>query len=91
MPKRDWLKYEAAKQQMFVRDGRRCRHCRSRNNLTPHHMVLRSGCGKDVVENLLCLCVHCHNAIHEGFLAIEWGALGGNGTVQFTRKKGYKV
>jgi len=91
VPKRDWAAYDAVKRQMFIRDGWRCRHCHSRSNLTPHHIVLRSRCGEDVLENLLCLCVRCHNAIHDGFLTIEWGALGGNGPVQFTRKKGYKI
>ena len=54
-------------------------------------MVLRSKGGKDIVENLLCLCIRCHNANHDGFLTIEWGALGGNGPVQFTREEGYKI
>jgi 5-methylcytosine-specific restriction endonuclease McrA len=91
VPKRNWTEYAAAKKQMFVRDGYKCRHCRSRENLTPHHMVMRSQVGKDVLENLLCLCIKCHNAIHDGFLTIKWGAESGNGPVQFTRQKGYKV
>jgi len=91
VPKRDWAVYEAAKRQMFVRDGYKCRHCHRRENLTPHHMVLRSKGGKDIVENLLCLCIRCHNAIHDGFLTITWGLLRGNGPVQFTREEGYKI
>ena len=91
MPKRNWSEYNAAKNEMFLRDGYKCRHCRSRENLTPHHMVLRSRGGKDILENLLCLCIRCHNAIHDGFLTITWGLLRGNGPVQFTREEGYKI
>ena len=69
----------------FIRDSWRCRHCRNRNGLHPHHLIYKSQCGPDALQNLLCLCAHCHRQHHDGFLTIEWGELGGNGPVKFTR------
>jgi hypothetical protein len=54
-------------------------------------MIYKSAGGSNDTSNLLTLCWRCHRQHHDGFLSIEWGELGGNGPVQFTRKKGYKI
>jgi hypothetical protein len=53
-------------------------------------MVYRSKGGPDTEENLLTLCVVCHNAHHDGFLSITWGEQGANGDVKFMRQRGWK-
>lgn len=87
--KRDWTAYDSAKQSMYVRDEYRCRHCRSAN-MTPHHLVWRSAGGHDTLDNLLTLCMRCHDAVHDGLLEVQWGPLGGDGPVTFIRKAGYR-
>jgi len=62
---------EGLADKVYKRDHLKCRHCESRNNLTPHHVVYRSQGGKDVMSNLLTLCFGCHSAHHAGKLNIE--------------------
>lgn len=75
----------------FERDGWKCRQCLSTSGLHPHHLVYKSHGGPDTLANLLTLDWRCHRMHHDGFLDIEWGELGGNGPVTFTRKKGYRI
>jgi 5-methylcytosine-specific restriction endonuclease McrA len=63
--------YVGNKQRMYVRDEWKCRKCGRRDNLTPHHVVYQSQGGEDVLDNLLCLCVKCHDDIHAGRLVLE--------------------
>ncbi|PWT76401.1 MAG: hypothetical protein C5B59_06660 [Bacteroidetes bacterium] len=58
------------KKACFERDDWRCRSCRSRNDLHPHHLKYRSQGGKHVLNNLLTLCWKCHQAEHDGHLII---------------------
>lgn len=59
-------RYRALMLSVYERDGWRCRQCGSRRNLTPHHISRRSQGGADVLENLVCLCLQCHELRHVG-------------------------
>jgi 5-methylcytosine-specific restriction endonuclease McrA len=63
--------YERNKQLMYRRDGWKCRHCGSRSMLTPHHLIFQGHGGTDDLENLLCLCMKCHDDVHDRRLLIE--------------------
>ena len=78
--------YKANKELMYKRDGHRCRSCNSSENLTPHHVIFRSQLGPDDLENLICLCINCHNAVHDRFLLIK----SVDGAVKFTRLKNWR-
>jgi 5-methylcytosine-specific restriction endonuclease McrA len=71
---------------VFDRDDWHCIHCNSTFGLDPHHIKFVSQGGKDCLENLICLCRICHNAVHDGFLKIELI----DGEVRFTRMRGWK-
>lgn len=43
---------------------RECALCGETRNLHIHHVLFRSHGGDDVLENLCCLCLTCHDAIH---------------------------
>lgn len=70
--------YEELRNQIFERDNWTCRNpnCRSHKNLTVHHKVKRSKLRLDVPENLITLCVECHDLVEAGKLVIETGGLG---------------
>lgn len=59
----DRVKYKALVVSVFERDGWRCVLCRSRRQLTPHHILPRSRGGPDTKQNLVTLCVLCHGAM----------------------------
>jgi 5-methylcytosine-specific restriction endonuclease McrA len=75
--------YDKNKQAMYRRDNWRCRHCNSSHNLTPHHIVFQSQGGTDDLDNLVTLCIVCHNAVHDGNLSVKTMDL-------FIRKNGWK-
>ena len=56
--------YEALRQQVLRRDGRRCQSCGAMSNLEVHHIELRSQSGCDSEENLITLCHSCHVCVH---------------------------
>ena len=61
--------------------------------MTPHHVIPQSRGDKsaDELNNLLTLCLQCHNAVHVGFLDIEvLAVLATDVLVRFVRKKGWK-
>lgn len=50
-----------------LRDDYRCRGCDESVLRRPrhhHHIVFRSQCGEDTLENLVLLCADCHDAVH---------------------------
>lgn len=76
---------------VYTRDDWRCRHCRNRNGLHPHHVVYQGHGGGDVLNNLLTLCWKCHRDIHEARLRLEVVELKPNDlVVKFWRLKGWK-
>ena len=69
--------YEEFKRQIFERDNWTCRNlnCRSRRNLTVHHMIKRSKQRLDTFRNCITLCVKCHDLVETGKLSIKTGGL----------------
>jgi len=70
--------YEEFKQQIFERDNWTCRNlnCRSRRNLTVHHLIKRSKLRLDIPSNAVTVCAFCHDLIEAGKLNIKTGGLG---------------
>ena len=62
--------YAELTQYVFDRDGWRCRNCNFRRNLSAHHIQFRSQGGEDTDENLVTLCMSCHDGVHLGGLVI---------------------
>jgi 5-methylcytosine-specific restriction endonuclease McrA len=58
--------YEAVRKRVLERDGWRCQSCGSLRDLQVHHMKPRSQLGRDALENLITLCVSCHQHQHTG-------------------------
>jgi 5-methylcytosine-specific restriction endonuclease McrA len=56
--------YEALWQRVLRRDGWRCQSCGAMSNLEVHHKQFRSHSGHDSEENLITLCVSCHEEVH---------------------------
>ncbi len=50
--------------QVLKRDGWRCQGCGRTENLQVHHIEPRSRLGDDTAENLIALCVLCHQKTH---------------------------
>jgi 5-methylcytosine-specific restriction endonuclease McrA len=59
-------KYRQLVIEVYTRDGWKCCLCKSRRQLSPHHILPRSQGGPDVLENLVTLCVLCHRAMDGG-------------------------
>jgi hypothetical protein len=49
----------------LMRDNFKCHKCGSDKHLNAHHIVPRVKNGKDTITNLITLCRHCHEALHE--------------------------
>ena len=62
---RDKAAYERQRRAVLERDGWRCQHCGSRDNLHLHHQLFLSHGGPDSAENLIVLCAECHQALHD--------------------------
>ena len=58
------VSYENLRQRILRRDGWRCQSCGAMSNLEVHHKQFRSHSGADVEENLITLCVDCHEEVH---------------------------
>jgi 5-methylcytosine-specific restriction endonuclease McrA len=62
----DSKSYSELHRQVLERDGWRCQVCGSMQNLQVHHLKFRSQSGGDVEQNLITLCVACHEQVHGG-------------------------
>jgi 5-methylcytosine-specific restriction endonuclease McrA len=62
--------YDKLRTAVMYRDNKRCKVCKSRNNLHAHHIVFRSQGGDDCSFNLLTVCNDCHEAIHDRYVII---------------------
>ncbi len=58
------LYHKNYKQACKVRDGFRCRVCKSEENLQAHHIKPRIEGGTDRLSNLMTLCCDCHEKHH---------------------------
>ena len=48
----------------IFKDKGQCAHCSSRRKLEVHHKTYARFGGKELMQDLLTLCVKCHKAIH---------------------------
>lgn len=60
----DSQSYRELHQQVLQRDAWRCQGCGSMQQLQVHHLEFRSHSGSDVEQNLITLCVGCHDRVH---------------------------
>ncbi|MCE5360555.1 MAG: RRXRR domain-containing protein [Acidithiobacillus sp.] len=60
---------ETTRSFIIRRDGG-CVVCGSSENLQDHHLRKRSSQGTDRVNNRVCLCADCHEAVHAGVIAL---------------------
>ena len=51
---------------VLERDNYSCVLCGSHEGIAIHHIVFRSQLGKSTMDNLACLCIHCHIPIAHG-------------------------
>ena len=56
--------YRQLCQKILERDGWRCQYCGLPANLQVHHITSRGQEGDDREENLVTLCVNCHQDLH---------------------------
>jgi 5-methylcytosine-specific restriction endonuclease McrA len=56
--------YKLLRHRVLERDGCRCQHCGSSKDLQIHHLAKRSKLGDDTLDNLITLCVTCHQMQH---------------------------
>jgi 5-methylcytosine-specific restriction endonuclease McrA len=56
--------FRVLRQAVLERDGWRCQHCGAREDLHVHHQQSRGRGGSDAAENLITLCVACHEQMH---------------------------
>jgi len=66
--------WQRVRQCVLVRDDRRCRVCRSREDVDVHHLRFRSTGGADSTSNCAALCRSCHADVHGYRLAIHGDA-----------------
>ena len=63
----------------LMRDGYTCQHGgKQQVRLQAHHIVFREQSGKDTLANLLCLCEHCHQQLHEGKIVLKVTGVSGH-------------
>ena len=56
--------YRQLCQEVLERDSWRCQTCGGIEGLQVHHIQPRSRLGDDSAENLISLCVRCHQKAH---------------------------
>lgn len=68
--------WQRVRQCVLVRDGRRCRVCKTRDGVDVHHIRFRSVGGEDNTSNCAALCRCCHQEIHAYRLTLTGDANG---------------
>lgn len=51
--------------EMLRRDNYKCIFCSNSESLTPAHYISRAKGGLGILENGVCLCVQCHQALDQ--------------------------
>jgi 5-methylcytosine-specific restriction endonuclease McrA len=57
--------YAQLQRQVLARDSWRCQNCGRESYLQVHHLQFRSSLGADILDNLITLCVKCHDKLHD--------------------------
>ena len=65
------MKWEEIRAAVLHRDGK-CMNCGAVIGLAPHHIKSRGAGGGDEMENLITLCIYCHQNAQEGWLPIGY-------------------
>lgn len=81
--------YARVCQLVDARDGGLCRHC-GRVGQHHHHLTFRSQGGTHTTQNLILVCVKCHDDIHAHRVIPVWTTKGGNGLLQWSYGPGAK-
>jgi 5-methylcytosine-specific restriction endonuclease McrA len=55
---------EKLNQQRILERDIYCRLCGGGDSLQVHHITYRSQGGKDTLDNLILLCLYCHQKVH---------------------------
>lgn len=76
------LQWRRVRACVLVRDGGRCRVCKTRDGVDVHHIQFRSRGGEDSTENCAALCRECHAEIHAYRLTLSGNA---NGKLKMSR------
>lgn len=61
--------WKQTRAEILHRDGR-CMNCGVMIGLSPHHIKSRGAGGYDEPDNLISLCIECHQAAQEGYLVV---------------------
>jgi len=73
--KRDKEKqWQRTRQAVLVRDGYKCRVCKTKENVDVHHIRFRSLGGEDSTSNCAAICRVCHAEIHAYDMTLEGDA-----------------
>lgn len=56
--------WKAIRGRRIFKDRGQCAMCKSRHKLEVHHKTYERFGGKELMQDLLTLCVGCHKAIH---------------------------
>ena len=57
-------KYKALQYAVLKRDDFTCQKCGCWTTAPPHHIKFRSSGGSDTMENMITLCMKCHEKEH---------------------------
>ena len=60
--KRGSKAYKDLQKAVLERDNCTCQECGGYTEAPPHHTEKISQGGSDTLDNMVCLCVECHNA-----------------------------
>lgn len=64
--------YYNVKAAVLSRDNHTCQICKCKDTqLEVHHIIFKSQCGSNRMENLITLCKNCHEKIHKNELKIN--------------------
>jgi len=62
----------------LMRDKYQCISCSKKKvQLQAHHLVPKNQGGKDTINNLITLCLHCHNKVHQGKITLHADGISG--------------
>lgn len=68
-------KYKQLQKRVLERDNYICQECGVRTQNSPHHIVYRSQCGSDTMENMITLCGplenDCHRKVHNHEIKLD--------------------
>lgn len=58
-------------EQVQLRDEYLCQICHTWTEAPPHHIKSRGSGGSDTEDNLILLCMGCHDGVHRGAIHLN--------------------